>query len=146
MGEVRRRVSATGWTYIYSGFHDLPVGYGYTVGLTQTFDHPEAVVVGLAEEHTAYVFGELVAKLRAGERPIVNAAVGMGLNLPVVLRHVPPSLAAQHLWVASAFYEQQAFEAVQIVWPDAHGRFPWEAGHERKGNYQPLLTPGPTAD
>ncbi len=35
--------------------------------------------------------------------------------------------------------------AVQMVWPDSSGRFPWDAGYNNPPDVQPLLGPRPTA-
>jgi hypothetical protein len=36
------------------------------------------------------------------------------------------------------------FSAVQMVWPDSAGRFPWDAGYTNPPDAQPLLGPLPT--
>jgi hypothetical protein len=142
---LTRTVQAHGWTYMYGPFADHPVRYGYTIGLSEAFGFPEAVVVGLSEDTAAYVFAELVTRLRAGERPPLNQHISLGLNLPVVLRALPASAQREHLWGANAYHDgrRAGYEAVQIVWPDAGGRFPWEAGYQRADNYQPLLFDDP---
>ncbi|HEX8693668.1 MAG TPA: DUF4262 domain-containing protein [Longimicrobium sp.] len=146
--EVVSRVQAQGWTYIYTPFEGHPVAYGYTVGFTETFGFPEAVVLGLAQETIGFLFARLAEKLRMCERPPLDQPLDLGLTVPLVLRAIPAEVARTHLKIANVFYEHRTdgYEAVQVVWPDAAGRFPWEAGYERAGNYQPQLFQGPPPD
>ena len=146
--EVAARVQERGWTFIFTPFEGHPIAFGYSVGFTATFGYPEAMVLGLGHETTAFVLSRLAEKLAAGERPEPGGFIELGLNFPVVLRTVPAETARGRMYVANAFYEGRpdGYEAVQVVWPDARGRFPWEAGHERTGSYQPLLFQGPPTD
>lgn len=144
LGFVTKRVRDEGWTGIYTPFDGHPIEYGYTVGLTETFGFPEAVILGVGPAVANQAFAALAGLLRTGRAPALHQPVDVGLTFPVVLRPIPPATARLHLKVANAFYEgRRAYSAVQLVWPDAEGRFPWEAGHQVIGSYQPLLSPGP---
>lgn len=146
--ETVRRVQERGWTFIFTAYEGHPIAFGYTVGFTRTFAYPEAVVLGLGPETTAFVLSRLAEKLAAGVRPVPDARLDLGLNFPVVLRTVPVDAARGCMYLANTYYEARpdGYRAVQVVWPDAHGRFPWEAGHDSAGSYQPRLFDGPPPD
>lgn len=147
LSDVSHRVRTNGWTMICTPFDGLPVLYGYTVGFERTFAHPEAVVVGLPPEIIAYVLSRLAGRLGRGERPPRNEPVDLDLNHPVVLRTIAADISAERLKVAHALQDGRVpVEAVQVVWPDPAGRFPWEAGYRLLRGYQPLLYQVPAPD
>ena len=55
---------------------------------------------------------------------------------------VPASTYREFFGYARWFYKGDSFEALQCVWPDRHGRFPWD-GDVTEGvrARQPLLGP-----
>jgi hypothetical protein len=139
LADTRRSVRDRGWTGFYTPMPGRPANYGYSVGFTQTYGFPEAIVTGLDLHTTNAILAELADRLAAGERPAFHAAIDLGLTLPVVLRPVTRATTRRLLLRATAFYAGAAYDAVQVVWPDPGGRFPWEAGHRAAGSYQPLL-------
>ncbi|WP_328463542.1 DUF4262 domain-containing protein [Actinoplanes sp. NBC_00393] len=44
-----------------------------------------------------------------------------------------------HPGVAFALYGRDKVRLQQLVWPDQHGRFPWESGYEYPPHTQPLI-------
>lgn len=144
---VVARIRAQGWTYIFARFEGHPIAYGYTVGLTETFGFPELVMLGVGEAVADHAFATLVARLRAGGVPPLHQPLDVGLTFPLVPRPIPQETARRHMPIANVFYDgRRSYDAVQLVWPDAGGRFPWEAGHQLAGSYQPLLCEGPPPD
>jgi hypothetical protein len=60
-------------------------------------------------------------------------------DFDAVLQGVPKSLASEFLRVAFHKYGDKV-QCLQLVWPDASGRMPWEAGHDAAlRKLQPLL-------
>jgi hypothetical protein len=136
------RVRTRGWTFLYGPFQGpRAVGYGYTIGFGATYGYPEVVVMSLGVETTSVVLSRLAEMLRAGERPVANQKLDLDLTFPVVLRSVEIDVARGHLALADAFYTVRGapYEVLQLVWPDAAGRFPWESGFVVAGSYQPKL-------
>jgi len=142
LANTRRSVQDRGWTGFYTPMPGQPANYGYTVGFTHTFGFPEAIVTGLDLHTSNAVLATLAERLAAGERPAFHVAIDLDLSLPVVLRPVTRATTRRLLLQATAFYAGAEYEAVQVVWPDPDGRFPWEAGHRPAGSYQPLLFEG----
>jgi hypothetical protein len=140
--KTRRAVEDHGWTGYYTKMPDQPAYYAYTVGFTRSFEFPEAVVTGLDLDTSNAVLAALGAQLASGERPAFHVAIDLDLTFPVVLQPVLAT-ARPLLVLAEGFYGADPYEAIQVVWPDRHGRFPWEAGHRQAGSYQPLLCAAP---
>jgi hypothetical protein len=142
LGSIIDRVRTRGWTFVYGPFQGpRPVPYGYTIGFGATYEYPEVVVMSLGLETTAVVLSRLAEKLSAGERPAANQKLDLGLTFPVVLRSVELDAAREHLALAGDFYTVRGapYEVLQLVWPDAAGRYPWESGFVVAGSYQPKL-------
>ncbi|MBM4063197.1 MAG: DUF4262 domain-containing protein, partial [Planctomycetes bacterium] len=66
---------------------------------------------------------------------------GLLQGYPVRFFAVPDAARRSLLEVASWAYQDEAFPAVQLVWPDKQGRWPWEPG-VRDGFRQSQPVPG----
>jgi Domain of unknown function (DUF4262) len=108
--------------------------YTYTTGFLR-WGQPEAVTLGLAPESSAGLLHHLFDRIRAGGR----WGVGPGHRhqygrLPFLLREVPARHSTRPgcLLAGIPSYFGPAVEildgpaAVQVVWPDPTGRFPWD--------------------
>ncbi|MEM9714187.1 MAG: DUF4262 domain-containing protein [Actinomycetota bacterium] len=102
--------------------------YAHTIGVEDLLGHPDLLVVGLDGEFASRLFTEFVDHLRSGgELPVSQPFVGMlgADDLPCVL--LPVDVAAHADWFAGAadHYSHRPFRMLQLVYPDAAGRFPW---------------------
>ena len=130
--ETKEKIDKFGWTVIASELEDnFPLAY--TVGLWKNFNHPEIALTGLPHKVANEVLNtvaELVSKgstFAAGDRstevlhdyPVAFASIGQA-----------PLGAAKSI--------EPDFTAIQLIWPDIDGKFPWEEGS--KGAPQVLLS------
>lgn len=107
-------------------------GYGYTIGFEQTFGFPEVVIVGLKPVAAKGLAG-LVADLLRGGTQIPIGELFRGLYdgdqraalLPVDVAAMGPMFES-----AAAWYGDEPFRVVQLVWPDRTGWLPWEPGFD----------------
>lgn len=102
--------------------------YSYTIGLEDLLSHPELLVVGLDGEMASRLADEFVDHLRAGgELPASTPFVGMlGPDLPCVLLPVDVTDHADWFDGLADFYAHRPARVLQLVYPDAQGRFPWQ--------------------
>jgi hypothetical protein len=64
--DLHGRIERDGWTAMHvEAGHDNP-SWSYTIGLTESFDHPELVVVGLHPPDAAWLLGWVAARIDAG--------------------------------------------------------------------------------
>lgn len=110
-------------------------GYSYTVGLT---DHelPELVFTGLSADTAAELLNAAAERALGGEPP----APGVRLRLPggaqaETVRITEPWV---HLGVAAEFFGDR-LRAVQLVYTDGQGRWPWDARFRDGRGGQPVL-------
>lgn len=109
--------------------------YAYTIGFEDRFGFPEVCIVGLSPVACRGLF-DLVADALAGgtDLPVGQPFIGLlDGDQPCALLAVDaastaslfPSLVEHHTLAGD---DADAFQMVQLTWPDGAGVLPWEAG------------------
>ena len=119
--------------------------FAYTVGLAP--DTSERILFGLPDETAGHIFHEVVNREREGQQfENLHAYIGLveGM-LPLYFKNITDEeeLWSQHMRMAVRWHNEHGrliFPIQQIIWPDTHGKFPWQEGfEERFREEQPLL-------
>jgi len=116
-------------------------GYSFTVGLWHSFEQPEIVVFGL-DQDIAHDVLNAIADEAAEERKYLadTRHDDVLIGYPVRFLGVPKQRHDDVLGAAVWAYDGADFPAVQLVWPDKQGRWPWEPGvREGFAEAQPVL-------
>ncbi|HMB54599.1 MAG TPA: DUF4262 domain-containing protein [Thermoanaerobaculia bacterium] len=103
-------------------------GYLHTVGLPQTWDHPEIVFFAPNANAAGMAawLRRVVARVAAGERFTEGAAhPGLLGNRDCVVRGVHRRWLPHFLTAAVGHHGGADFDAVELLWADAEGRMPW---------------------
>lgn len=102
-------------------------GFSFSIGLWENFQQPEVIVFGLPGE-VAHELIDLVADEADAGQHFLDGTRHAGLlqDYPVRFVEVPKAHYAGHLGMAQWAYEGDDFPAVQLVWPDKQGRWPWD--------------------
>jgi hypothetical protein len=109
--------------------------FSFSVGFYLKFGHPEILVMGLSQS-VAHKFINLVGGyirsgrvFRPGERTDDLAQGFSCCFVPIVTEHY-----REYLGYGIWFYRslKQPFPALQLVWPDKQGKFPWESGYDER--------------
>jgi Domain of unknown function (DUF4262) len=114
--------------------------YSYTAGLTTTFGHPELILFGLEPESAEALLDALIDEIDEGRRFEVGSEhEGLLRNYPLRIHGVPPAMIEtilpRALWASGG-----TATAVQLVWPDKQGRWPWQDDvREGFAELQPVL-------
>jgi hypothetical protein len=138
---VIRDVNTVGWHAAIVEPDDGHHGWAFSVGFTQTFDHPEVAVFGLPADVLLGVLDAIGRTLQEG-RSYADGQENDLLAPPYrcVFRGIDVSWLARLLPDAAWFYGARPFSALQLVWPDRAHRLPWEAGFDPDlWSFQPLL-------
>ncbi|PKM46855.1 MAG: hypothetical protein CVV05_00115 [Gammaproteobacteria bacterium HGW-Gammaproteobacteria-1] len=101
----------------------------YTIGLAD-IGHPEVLVFALPAESAHMILNDIATRAREVALPM-NERLDDLANLPLILKPVAPSIAAEYIVQANARAGRE-LPALQLVWPDARGLFPWEEGFEQR--------------
>lgn len=118
--------------------------FGYTVGLTND-DLPEILVYGIPPEIAQPLLNHLARDARErGGLPLNQDLDDYLQGFPVRLQPIPArNIQAEHFGVGLAFFPH--LNAVQLVWPDQDGVWPWSPqARERFKRAQPLICEPPT--
>jgi hypothetical protein len=115
--------------------------FAFTIGLTKTFAHPEVIIFGLALSTMHGTLNNIGALVRAGKRfEPGDVTQELLKRYACEFVRVPRSAYPDFFGSACRFYGGDAFEALQCVWPDRGGRFPWDdAVDDAVRRCQPLL-------
>ncbi len=140
MTQTFERIAANRFTMVGV---EGPRRWAYTVGLVESFDHPELIVTGLEFERTSALLTGVADRVRAGER-FTNAAGPIDVaDTRVHFTPVHPAQWVQgrfNMW--SAYYDWVGLRldptAIQVVWPLGSGCPP-----DRQCNCQPMLDHDP---
>jgi hypothetical protein len=130
---IEHAISTVGWGVVTT-FDETPHGtraYGYTVGLSRTYAHPELVLAGLAPALIQDFLNDAGAQVKAGTTFGDHSRVGRIIeNGDLVARVLPPATRRQRCAVANAMLGTAGYTALQLVWPDAGGRYPWDPAYD----------------
>ncbi|MGV8847815.1 DUF4262 domain-containing protein [Tessaracoccus sp.] len=119
-------------------------GFAYTVGLSG-LPAPELIIVGLPPEVAQGILNDIAATVRDGKRWRAGDRSKDFVVGGLELAFIDVDDTSEHLGVANRTYPQAApVPALQVVWPDTHGRFPWEPSWGMGPTVQPLYGTPPT--
>ncbi|MGE5525135.1 MAG: DUF4262 domain-containing protein [Rhodospirillaceae bacterium] len=126
---VRADIETFGWhcVNVHPTHGDERPGFSYTIGLTETYDHPEIMIFGLGERAHALLreCAELVKKGTTFVPDEPNGEV-LASGYDVIFKRVRRECFDEYLGTALRFYNQRPFEALIMFWPTKDRRFPWE--------------------
>jgi hypothetical protein len=133
---IERHVRDTGWSVqlIPEGEGEDEPAFAYTIGLFHNYGHAELILFGLALEDMHAMLNDCGEFVKSGRKLEPGQKLGGILEggYELLLREVKaPESYKQHVGYARAFYKGRDFPLLQVLWPDAQGRFP--------GGSQPLL-------
>lgn len=112
----------------------------YSIGLWGARHHPEIVVFGLPPEVAHTIINDVGRRVKNGKRFKDGDVVEKLANFPMAFVEVPRDRFEGHLNVALAYYGHGEFTALQLVWPDTQGKFPWQPSYDEKlRRAQPVL-------
>lgn len=117
--------------------------FSYSIGVQQSLGLPELIVVGLRHELAQSVLNACYAMMKAGQPILPGTRVAglLGGGFECEIREVSPAHYREYMGWAWWLYDGPAFRALQIVFPNTAGVFPWEpAADEWFRNWQPLLS------
>lgn len=134
-------IEEVGWHVVMIPEDDDGPASAYSIGLFQTFGHPEIIIFGLDLGLMHQMINLIGEEVRQG-RQFADGESASGILegydvrfLQVARRHYQ-----EHFGYARWFYKGDDFPALQCLWPDKHGRFPTDAVYpEPLRARQPLL-------
>ncbi|WP_175650032.1 DUF4262 domain-containing protein [Pseudomonas sp. Marseille-P9899] len=138
------KISNNGWYPVHVAPQGPTPGFSYSLGFYANYGQAEVVVVGLPPLVAQEFLGILAERVIEAAPPFEmykgydGIAEGSQIAfVPVAMHHFP-----DHFDYGGWFYYSMDTDVpfVQMVWPDATGKFPWEKGYDPVyRDAQPLL-------
>lgn len=121
--------------------------FAYSIGFWRTFDHAELIVTGMRGDIAHALLDLFVEEhLRKGvifeadrRYPDLLPGSAQGGAYPGEFREVSKKNRETMMSGAWRWNAYEDFPALQIVWPDPNGLFPWEKSYDRRF-IQPILS------
>lgn len=116
--------------HILTVFDDkgLVPDFAYSIGLFKNYKHPEIIIYGLPKQSMNDILNYTAGMIKQGssfkdEQPYSEILDGfLCWSIPVNTKYYEDHFGWGH-WL----YKDWNFPVVQLVWPNQHGVFPWEA-------------------
>ena len=130
---IRENIQTRGWAVQYVEDDRRP--FAYTIGLHEQ-GLPELLVTGLTPKQAVWLLNSCAKRVLAGLRPAPGDLVSLpaGTRLEIVGVAHPDA----HMGIATAI-EGPDIAALQLVWADGRGRWPWAPGFDDGHRRQPVL-------
>lgn len=128
--DIKRKIDKHGWTLLVVSGQPGP-NWVYTIGLVESFKHPEIVIVGLGEEPASILLNVVAEQVRDGRRFSPDARTDGVCEAPFVcgFKEVPSAAFPVFLGSACRYYRDPGrLTCLQMFVADRNNRLPWEAG------------------
>lgn len=139
--QLASNIAQYGLSVILIEASDYLPSFAYSIGLWQNYTHPEVICFGLSLETLHATLNAVAGLVKSGGAMEVNQRYSDffeqadALFLTVDERNI-----RDYFGTAMDYYGAKDFPALQLVWPDQNGKFPWEAEcDQRLTHLQPLL-------
>lgn len=123
---------------------ELPA-YSFTVGLFQSYGHPELIIFGLKSEIAHQILATAADAAKANTPlDLTQPTEALLDNYLCCFVRVPLTEYHDHVGYCRWYYQGDGFPLYQVVWPSRSGVFPWhpEATSEFRA-IQPVISEAP---
>ncbi len=116
-------------------------GFAYSIGLYESFGHPEIICFGMNLNLMGELINETANWIRKDRKIEEYLSYSDFLeNVDVKFLPVKKSFYDDYLAFGINYYNGDNFPVMQLVWPDKENKFPWEEDFYKKWKFsQPLL-------
>ncbi len=141
-------IARVGWGVIGIPEDDEGPGFAFSVGLYRTHGHPEVILIGLPWDVSYALINDLGASVKDGKRYEADRTYDdLTEGSSTVFITVDREKYREYFGAAMWFYRGKHFPALQWVWPDRAGAFPWSPGQDPSDwQRQPLLGQSSASD
>ncbi|WP_338846304.1 DUF4262 domain-containing protein [Massilia sp. W12] len=123
-----------GWHVVGIHEEENSPRFAFTVGLYYQYLHPEIMIMGLPHEVAHALLVSVQSITHKGGYIQPWSAVEEIASFPLVAVPIHFSHYKEHLGYGMWFYKSlpEPFPAIQLVWPDKAGVFPWQDGYDQR--------------
>jgi hypothetical protein len=139
--KTEANIDKYGLQVIMVGGTDYSPSFAYSIGLFETYKHPEIICFGLPDKLGHEIINDVADLIKTGEA-IKTYRHYSNIFKDSVAQFIPVDAGnIDHYFRAALnFYGATKFPAYQLVWTDRNNKLPWEENFEQEFLYkQPLL-------
>ena len=129
---IQENIEKYGWQYqyVFDENEENP-SFSYTIGLEESYSHPEIMIFGLKREQMHNILSDLVRDIKEGRKfePDVKTGDVVSGNFEVIFKPLKQELFSEYVGIAVDYYKK-SFRAYVMLWPDKHNILPTETGCE----------------
>lgn len=142
--QLLKNINDLGWYNLHVGEEDGKPAFAFSLGHFHRENHPEIIVIGLPAEVAHQLLNIAVVKMVGAKEKVEPFKKYTDFTEGVSVAFVPVDLEyyGEYLGYANWYYGslEKPFPAVQMVWPDREGKYPWEDGYDKRFlAIQPIL-------
>lgn len=144
LNKIRDDIIRSGFSIVSVFASNNTPSYAYTIGLHETYNHPEIIVLGLPAQPSHGVIANAVESILDGGKKISVGINYKGIaNADVVFNVVSDFYKTKYALLAMDYYGSlEGVEFIQMLWPDPEGRFPFDFDFNKDFRFsQPILGP-----
>lgn len=139
-------IATYGWHCVNIHPEGEQVGYAFTIGLFQSYGHPELIIIGLPVKVAHQILATVADAARSSAPLDLTQSTDALINdYMCCFVEVPLTEYYEHVGYCRWYYRGNGFPLYQVVWPSREGFFPWHeqatAGFRAE---QPVLAPTPS--
>ena len=126
--DLQATIATHGWAVINVAEEPDCPPFSYTIGLYRTLQHPELLVMGLADGVAQELLNVAGRLIRNGQHFAAGAETEDLLEgYSTTFRAIPVRQYRAYLGHARWLDDGDGFPALQLVYPDRAGEWPWSA-------------------
>jgi len=127
METVEDDIKKHGW-HVLSVFSKDAPSFSYSIGFTETLDHPEIIMSGLDTSLMHSLINDIGQLIKNGQRFTNNQLSEEVIkSYPVKFSKISELNKEEYLRAAVSIYSVEKFDALQCIWPDKEGKFQEES-------------------
>jgi len=134
LNKIRDDIIRSGFSIVSVFASNNTPSYAYTIGLHETYNHPEIIVLGLPAQSSHRAITNAVESILDGGKKISTGINYKGIaNADVVFNMVSDFYKNEYAFLAIDYYDSlEGVEFIQMLWPDQEGCFPFEFDFDPK--------------
>ncbi len=103
--------------------------FAFTIGLYHSFKHPEVLMIGLDLDFMHHILNNVGDEIKKGMRYEAGKEYSEIVeDYNCSFQKIEQRFYKDYLGMAMSFYNTESFPALQCVYPDKSGRYPWTTG------------------
>lgn len=142
--QILEKINEVGWYNMHIAEENGSPVFAFSLGHFHKQNHPEIIIIGLPAETAHQLLNIAVVKIVGAKEKVEPYKKYKDFTEGLSVAFVPVDLEyyGEYLGYANWYYGSmpKPYPAMQMVWPDREGIYPWESGYDKRFlQIQPIL-------